>query len=326
MKKAVLEALKNSIEHYVSGEELSQTLGVSRTMVWKIIKNLREEGYIIESSSRKGYQLLENKDYLSQAELELILKKQEWISKGYFFESIDSTNTYGKKLALETLEAPLLIVANEQTAGRGRLGRQWYSKSGDGLWMSLILRPNISPQESFTTTLIAAVAVAKAIRNLYGLEAGIKWPNDIIVNRQKICGILSEMSIEWQTVNYIVVGIGINANHDSFPEDIQHIATSLKLQTGALIERHRLLNEILEQFGYYFKAFTDDVIYEELINQYRQYSVTIGHRVRVIGKEEKVGQALDINKAGELRVQFDDGTVEDVYHGEVSVRGLDYYV
>lgn len=326
MKKAVLEALKNSKEQYVSGEELSQALGVSRTMVWKIIKNLREEGYIIESSSRKGYQLLENKDYLSQAELELILKKQEWISKGYFFESIDSTNTYGKKLALETLEAPLLIVANEQTAGRGRLGRQWYSKSGDGLWMSLILRPNISPQESFTTTLIAAVAVAKAIRNLYGLEAGIKWPNDIIVNRQKICGILSEMSIEWQTVNYIVVGIGINANHDAFPEDIQLIATSLKLQTGALVERHRLLNEILEQFGYYFKAFTDDVIYEELINQYRQYSVTIGHRVRVIGKEEKLGLALDINKAGELHVQFDDGTVEDVYHGEVSVRGLDYYV
>lgn len=326
MKKAVLEALKNQSEGFISGEHLSTSLGVTRTMVWKIITQLRTEGYSIESSSRKGYRLNETSDLFSQSELDLLLVQQEWVRRGLYFDTIDSTNTYGKRLALETNDDPILILADEQQAGRGRLGRQWHSKKGDGLWLSLILRPAISPEKSFMTTLIAAVSVAEAIQKVTGLEAGVKWPNDIIVNRKKVCGILTEMSAEWQTVNYLVVGIGINVNQGAFPEEIAGIASSLKLETGGNVKRHDLLSAVLSSFGYYAQALIDPTFYDLLIDKYKSLSVTVGQTVRVIGSTEKIGKAIDINHQGELVVVYEDGTSEAVYHGEVSVRGLDYYI
>lgn len=325
MKIHVLEALQNSGGEYVSGEQLSEILGVSRTMIWKVISQLRAEGYAIESSSKKGYRLAAPSDLLTQAALSLLFKGGTLINRAEYHETIDSTNLQAKRIALQSDESRVLIVADQQEAGRGRLGRNWHSEKGTGLWMSLLLRPDIAPEASFRMTLIAAVSVAEAIQQVTGLEAGIKWPNDIVVGGKKVCGILSEMSAEWQKINYLVLGIGINANQEVFPEDIAPIATSLALSVGHRVSRLELLKTCVEKICYYEAALYETKRLEELLSVYRSKSVTLGKQVRVIGKEERIGHALAIDTTGALQVDFGDGQIESVNYGEVSVRGLDYY-
>ncbi len=325
MKIHVLEALQNSGSDYVSGEQLSETLGVSRTMIWKIISQLRAEGYTIESSSRKGYRLIGKNDLFSQAALSLLLKAEDGINRVEYHETIDSTNLQAKRIALNPEEDRVLIVADQQEAGRGRLGRNWHSEKGTGVWMSLLLRPDIEPEASFRMTLVAAVAVAEAICEVTGLEAGIKWPNDIVVGGKKICGILSEMSAEWQKINYLVLGIGINANQEDFPEDIAQLATSLMKASGEKVNRQELLKACVERLVYYEASLYNEERLNQLLEIYRSKSVTLGKQVRVIGKSERIGQALAIDDRGALQVDFGDGVVESVNYGEVSVRGLDYY-
>ena len=325
MKEHVLEALQNSGSAYVSGEQLSEILGVSRTMIWKIINQLKSDGYVIESSSRKGYRLSGTKDLLSQTSLGLLFKQETGLHRVEYHEAIDSTNLQAKRLALQSDEDRVLIVADQQIAGRGRLGRNWHSEKGTGLWMSLLLKPEIEPEISFRMTLIAAVAVSEAIEKTTGLKAGIKWPNDIIVNGKKVCGILSEMSAEWQKINYIVLGIGINVNQEVFPEDIANIATSLMKESGNRVNRLDLLKNCVEAYLFYEQALYNNAVLEALLETYRQRSVTLGQVVRVIGKEERIGTALEIDDKGALLVAFDNGNKEYVNYGEVSVRGIDYY-
>lgn len=325
MKIHVLEALQNSGNDYVSGEQLSETLGVSRTMIWKIISQLRSEGYTIESSSRKGYRLIGQNDLFSQAALSLLLKAEAGLNRVEYHETIDSTNLQAKRIALNSEEDRVLIVADQQEAGRGRLGRNWHSEKGTGLWMSLLLRPDIEPEASFRMTLIAAVAVAEAIQTVTNLEAGIKWPNDIVVEGKKVCGILSEMSAEWQKINYLVLGIGINVNQTEFPDDIVQLATSLIKASGEKINRQELLKACVERLFYYEAALYNEGRLNQLLDAYRSKSVTLGKQVRVIGKSERIGQALAIDDKGALQVDFGDGVLENVNYGEVSVRGLDYY-
>lgn len=325
MKIHVLEALQNSGNDYVSGEQLSETLGVSRTMIWKIISQLRSEGYTIESSSRKGYRLIGQNDLFSQAALSLLLKAESGLNRVEYHETIDSTNLQAKRIALNSEEDRVLIVADQQEAGRGRLGRNWHSEKGTGLWMSLLLRPDIEPEASFRMTLIAAVAVAEAIQTVTNLEAGIKWPNDIVVEGKKVCGILSEMSAEWQKINYLVLGIGINVNQTEFPDDIVQLATSLIKASGEKINRQELLKACVERLFYYEAALYNEGRLNQLLDAYRSKSVTLGKQVRVIGKSERIGQALAIDDKGALQVDFGDGVLENVNYGEVSVRGLDYY-
>lgn len=326
MKINVLEALQNAGSDYVSGEQLSEQLGVSRTMVWKIINQLKSEGYEIESSSRKGYRLKAQNERMTQASLSLLFKNENWFEKVIYQEVVDSTNLEAKRIALISEENPILIVADEQQLGRGRLGRSWHSAKGDGLWMSLLLRPEIEPEASFRLTLIGAVAVAKAIEKVTGLRAGIKWPNDVIVNDKKICGILSEMSAEWQKVNYVVLGIGINVNQSQFPEDIAQKASSLGLESQRHINKLELLYAFAEAYIYYEKALYSNERLSELLTVYREKSVTLGKVVKVIGKSERIGKALEIDDKGALLVAFEDGETAYVNYGEVSVRGIDYYV
>lgn len=324
MKTSVLEALSSS-ESYVSGEQLSELLGVSRTMIWKIINQLKADGYEIESSSRKGYRLVGGRDKLTQEALNIAFKQHPWLKRVEFHEVIDSTNLRAKHIAIESEEEDVLIVADRQDAGRGRLGRTWLSESGTGLWSSLLLRPNIEPEAAFQLTLIAAVSVARAIEQVTQLEAKIKWPNDILVNKRKVCGILTEMSAEWQHVNYLVLGIGINVNQTAFPEEIAAIASSLALELGQAVNRLALLEAMIEALDYYRVALVDENRSAELLQVYREKSATLGQRVKVIGKEERIGTALDMNEAGALYVAFEDGTKGYVNHGEVSVRGIDFY-
>jgi len=327
MKSRIIEALKAHSDTFLSGEELSQKLGVSRTAVWKVIKQLKEEGYQIESVSRKGYRLIQEGDSLNAEALSVELKTSKLVSKIEHFDSIDSTNTLAKLKASEGAPEGTLIVADEQVKGRGRLGRTWTSPKGTGIWMSLVLRPDIEPMHAAKMTQIAAAAMSESIIRVTGLDAGIKWPNDIIVNKRKICGILTEMSSELNTVNYIVVGLGVNVNMETFPEDLKEKASSLKLELGTSVRRQDIVVEFLKQFEIFYDAYIKNDDLQTTLEYCRTHSVTIGKKVRIIHKNETLyGEAMDINKDGELLVKFEDGEIKPIFYGEVSVRGLTDYI
>jgi len=327
LKREILEVLKRNKNTFISGEDLSNELGVTRAAIWKYIKGLKSEGYQIESIPRKGYCLIDEPDILSLEELQIELQGRKIGNKIYYFKTIDSTNNYAKKIGLDDFIDGTIIISEEQTNGRGRLGRNWVSPSGKGLWLSLLLKPNIEPSEAAKITAIGAVAVAVAIEKTTGVSAGIKWPNDIIMDRKKVCGILTEMSAELNHINYVVVGIGVNVNNNDFPKEIKDIATSVKLSSEREVSRKDLLFNILETFEELYYDFINKGNLNKTIKICREKSVTLGRNIRVIGKDEIIyGKALDINDDAELIVRKDNGEIITIISGEVSVRGISDYI
>ena len=329
MKREVLLNLKKNPLEYISGEQLSNTLGVSRTAIWKVINELKREGYIIESSSKKGYRLSPDSDVLNSFEISEELKTKVLGRNIIYLDKIDSTNNYAKRIALEGCEEGTLVVADYQTNGRGRLGRGWSSPNKKGIWMSLVLRPNIPFEEVQMITLAASVAVVQALYDIAQIKAGIKWPNDIIINGKKVCGILVEMNMEIESINFLVLGIGVNVNQqkEDFPEELLDKATSLKMYLETLgmqkiLKRSELIAAILLKFEeIYDKVKCGD--FEYVISEWRKYSVTLGKEVSIIYKNQQFrGVAQDITKDGKLIVKCEDGTVKEVFSGEVSIRGL----
>lgn len=326
MRTKVLKALKESNERYLSGEELSQKIGVSRTSVWKHIKKLRQEGYHIESVASRGYRLIEETDVLSEAELELAIQEIQIIDSVTYLKTVGSTNSYAKKMA-DQIKNGALVISDEQTGGRGRLGRNWVSPPATGIWMSLILMPDIAPYEASKITQIAAAAVTKALALTTGMEFAIKWPNDILLNGKKVCGILTEMSAELNSINYLIVGIGINVNMDVFPDEIKEIATSLRIESGKQHRRHAIVAEILKQFEALYKDFLTTKSMEKALVICRLKSAVLGKNVRIIKKNQTMeAKAIDISSDGELIIEKSDGQQERIFSGEVSVRGLDGYI
>lgn len=326
LKSEVLNMLKES-DGFVSGQLICDRLDVSRTAVWKIIKKLRDEGYDIEAVRNKGYLLNEQADILNEEELISALDC-EWIGKNiYYYPKTDSTNIRIKQLAEKGEVHGTLAVADLQEAGKGRRGRGWFSPPGTGIWMSLLLRPEFEPECASMLTLVAAMAVAAAVRNAAGLDAGIKWPNDIVVNRKKVCGILTEMSVEADYINYVVCGIGINVNHTEFPKDISSTATSLAIEKGAALNRVKIIADVCRSFEKYYALFLETKDMDRLMNEYNAILVNRNSEVRVLDpKGEWCGKALGIDSRGELMVEKKDGSIAKVYSGEVSVRGIYGYV
>lgn len=326
MKTEVLKMLRES-QGYLSGQELSQRLGVSRTAVWKIISRLRQEGYEIEAVQNRGYRLLQAADVITQAELESLIHTQWAGAKLVYYPETDSTNNRARQLGEEGWPHGTLAVADCQLAGKGRRGRNWASPRGTGIWMSLLLRPKLAPQEASMVTLVAALAVAKGIRQSCGLDSRIKWPNDIVCSGKKVCGILTEMSTEVEWIRYVVVGIGINVNTRSFPEELKDRATSLKIELGRDVKRAKIVAAVMEAFEGYYEIYEKDRDLSELIQEYNQLSANVGKDVRVLDpKGEYSGRALGIDSSGSLLVQCQDGQVRPVISGEVSVRGIYGYV
>ena len=252
MKAKILAALREA-EGYVSGQELCERFGVSRTAVWKAINQLKKDGYEIEAVQNRGYRIVGTPDILSENELSSI-RKTDWIGKKiYYYDETDSTNVRASRLAEEGAEHGTLVVADQQDAGKGRRGRGWSSLPGTGIFMTLILKPELNPSNASMLTLVAAMAVAKGITRCTGMEAKIKWPNDIVINGKKVVGILTEMSAQMDYVNHIVVGIGINVNNESFPEEIAQNATSLLLQSGKRVNRAALIEAVWEEFEKYYQ-------------------------------------------------------------------------
>ena len=325
--KAEILALLRENDKFISGQELCKRFGVSRTAVWKAINQLKKEGYRIEAVQNKGYHMVSSPDILSKNEIESRLHTT-WLGKKLVYkETTDSTNADIRRMAEEGAKQGLLVVADGQTNGKGRRGRAWESKKGTNLYFSVLLKPEFAPDKASMITLVAAYSVAKAIVKNTGLDAKIKWPNDIVVNGKKVCGILTEMNLERDYIHHIVVGIGINTNEEEFSEEIKEMATSLKRESGRLISRATLLCDILSQFEMDYKAFVQASNLQPFVEEYNKILVNKGALVKVLDpKGEFTGIAGGIDEEGMLLVFKENGQIERVYAGEVSVRGMYGYV
>lgn len=344
MKYEILEMLREAAPGFVSGEVISKRLGVTRTAIWKHIRELKEEGYGIGSSSRKGYCLESAPAGLNGFEIRSGLENTVIGREVLYLEETESTNTVAKTLAGEGAVEGTVVVAGRQTAGRGRLGRTWESPVGTGLYMTVILRPSVAPEEVQFITLAASVAVVAAIRNTTGLEAGIKWPNDIVLGGKKVCGILTEMNSEMERVNFLVLGMGINVSQrpEDFPEELRDKATSLDSYARGMadsgssghesgpvpgpVSRLALARAVLAELDRVY-AMVLGGRRAEIIKEWKSHSQTLGREVRVIYKErELTGKAEDITEEGRLVLQDSDGVRREILSGEVSVRGLLGYI
>ena len=326
MKEEILKMLRET-DGYISGQELCNKFGVSRTAIWKHNKQLKEAGYNIEAQQNKGYHIVSAPDVMDAAELKSIWKPK-WVGcEILYFDSIDSTNTKAQELAEKGYPSGTLVVADKQIAGKGRRGRNWESPSGCGIFMTLMLKPDINPNNASMLTLVSALAVAKALADITGKDAKIKWPNDIVIDGRKVCGILTEMSAQFDYINNIVIGIGINVNNSSFPEEISATASSLRLLSGGKkYRRAEIIEKIMEYFEKYYSIFLETEDLSALVNEYDAMLVNMKRQVKVLDpKEPFEGTAMGITKTGELIVDTWESR-KLVSSGEVSVRGIYGYV
>ncbi|CUX31815.1 biotin--[acetyl-CoA-carboxylase] ligase [Clostridium sp. C105KSO13] len=327
MKAQILRMLRES-GGFVSGQQLCEVLGVSRTAVWKAVNQLKEEGYQVEAVRNRGYHIVDSPDILTGEELSSTMDAQWAGKKIYYFDEIDSTNTRAKQLGEEGALHGTIVVAEEQSAGRGRRGRAWKSPIGSNIYMSILLRPeDIPPVKAPMLTLVMGLSTAEGLREYTSLDIQIKWPNDIILEGKKLAGILTEMSTEVDFINYIVIGTGINVNMKQLPAEVAEKATSLRLETGRFMRRSEIIAIIMKKFEKNYQIFMENKDLGQLQEKYNNLLITREKEVRIIGtREEYGGYALGINEKGELMVRKSDGAVETVSSGEVSVRGICGYV
>ncbi len=342
MKEKILQLLKET-DGFVSGQDISERFGVSRTSIWKAVRQLTDMGYEIEAVRNRGYRLLDEPDLLTEERVSQQLQT-EWAGKPVrVFSLLDSTNSEVKRRAEEDAGEGLLVIAEEQTAGRGRRGRIWKSEKGKGIFMSLLLRPEIEPGNASMLTLVMGLAVRDALEAVLRTagredpaaegpertvlpEILIKWPNDIVINGKKVCGILTEMSSETDCVHYIVIGVGINVHNEGFPEEMTQTATSVYQQTGKQICRAALVAECLRRFEAYYEIFLRTQDLSGLMDAYNASLINRDREVRILdGSPDESGTARGINARGELLVDTPQGE-RRISAGEVSVRGVYGYV
>lgn len=320
VKEEVLRTLQAQQDDYISGQALADRLSVSRHAVWKAIDKLRSEGFDIEARTNRGYRLVGACDVLSEEAVAALLKSDE----GYHLEyhaCIDSTNNRARALAEDDCEAWTVVLADQQTAGRGRMGKSFYSPNGGGIYMSVVVRPSCDVQYANMLTLAAAASVVEAIEEVCGITAQIKWVNDIFVGQRKVCGILTEASVglEEQCLRYAVVGIGINVAPPAggFPEALQDIATTIFDSPCLEAVRAPLVVAILRRFRVYATHLLD----REFMVSYRQHLMVIGRRVDLVrGKMREEALVVGLTDDGALIVEDDDGRRREINSGEVSIR------
>lgn len=321
-------------EGYVSGQELCERLGVSRTAIWKVIGQLKEEGYQIEAVKNRGYHMMSAPDLMAVEEIESRLDTEIMGRCCVCYEETDSTNTRAKQLAEEGKPHGTLVCAERQTGGKGRRGRAWSSPSGEAIYMTLLLKPQIQPAHASMLTLVMGLAAAKACNEVLSCKLGenapkvqVKWPNDLVLEGRKLAGILTEMSAEVDYINYLVIGIGINVNMRSFPEEIADKANSLYMASGQTFSRAELVVCCMKYFEECYGRFAASEDLRNLREDYESLLINKGEQVRVLDPgHEYIGKALGINERGELLVEREDGQITTVYAGEVSVRGIYGYV
>lgn len=314
----VLEILESS-DGPVSGESISNKLGISRSAVWKHVKELKNMGYEISSSQKGGYKLEQKSDRLLPHEIRKKLRTRFIGKKMKYFENTPSTIWVGKKLASEGDAANLhglVIIAEEQTGGIGRLGRSWVSPAG-GIWITIVLKPKIPVDHVFMVTMAASVAVARAIRKEFDLGALIKWPNDVYIGDNKVAGLLLELSAEADTIHYCLLGIGIDVN--IAPNELEAVpsaATSISSEVGYDVDRASFLARILREFESRYLLMESEE-YEPVLREWKSLSCTLEHRVRINTlKTTFEGEAIDIDEFGALLIRKDNGKVVRVIAGD----------
>ncbi|MDF2961764.1 MAG: biotin--[acetyl-CoA-carboxylase] ligase [Paenibacillus sp.] len=304
---------------FVSGEELSATLQCSRTAIWKHVEKLRSEGYVFEAVSRKGYRLVEKPDKL---ELDLIQKQLNTEVLGrniHYYEQLGSTQTKAHELARLGAEEGTLVIAEQQTEGRGRMGRKWHSPKGKGIWMSIVLKPRIPLQFAPQLTLLVAVALCRAIRQVTSLPVGIKWPNDLLIDGKKISGILSESIAEDEKPLYVIVGVGISANlrEDDYSEELRDVATSLQIESGKAVDRTGLLCQFLEELEKLYAVFHDQG-FAPIKLLWEALSVSLNRKVRTQTPQGLLeATAISLDESGALTVRLEDGSITKWYSGTI---------
>jgi len=322
MEDKILNELKNNAD-YISGETLSSILNVSRAAIWKHIKNLKAKGYLIDGVSNKGYKLISSPDLIDKSEV-LSLTRTSIVGKNIiYFDDIDSTNIKGKELAQKNIEDGSLIIAEKQTLGNGRFNRKWVSPNG-GLWFSLVLRPNIPPTEAPKITQIAAASIYKTLMDL-NIISTIKWPNDILLNDKKLCGILAEMKCDMDSVHYLILGVGMNINitENDFDESIKPTATSLKIEFNRNFERSKILSEFLNHFEILYNKFLNNLDLSETISICKSHSNIFGKQARLITyNSEEIVTCISLSDAGDLIVRDSLGNEKAVLTGEISFNGM----
>ena len=323
LKDEILKILLEQ-EGFLSGQEISAALRVSRTAVWKGVAALRKEGYEILAVNHRGY-FLENKEkFLSAEQIQKALEEQGLFFDVIYERQIDSTNRLAKSLAEERLPGDFvfLAAADTQTKGRGRRGRDWSSPAGESISMSLCFRPKISPELAPCLTLLAALAMGEAIEEAYSIPIGIKWPNDLVLHGKKICGILTEMSADLDGIRYVVCGLGVNVNTVAFPEELFQTATSLFLETGKRVARSQIIGAACKKFFDYYALLSREKSFLPLQEPYEKRLLNAGKRVRVLALQgEYEALCLGIDPQGALLVER-EGEILRVISGEVSIRGI----
>lgn len=322
MKEKILQRLLQAKGEPISGQTLADELEISRTAVWKHMQALEQQGYTIETVKKKGYVMTRSIDTLSAARLQLHLQTKRYGHSYIHFDEVTTTQAIAHEQVRVGAIDGTVIVAEHQTAGKGRMLREWSSASSKGIWTTLLIRPEIPPHQAPQFTLVSAVAVVNAIKALYpALDPRIKWPNDILMNGKKCTGILTEMVAEADRVEAILIGIGINVNQqlEDFPQELHTIATSLAMELGAEVDRAALLAKVLFYMEHYCDLYVKHG-FARLKTLWEEASVTIGHRVRATTIREVIeGEALAISESGVLQIRKDDGQIASVYSADIEL-------
>lgn len=322
MRKRILKLLV-SADDFVSGEQISDELNISRAAVWKHIKAIKEEGGVIEAHTKRGYHLVSLPDVL----------KPEYVGfwahtrpeRIHWMHEVDSTNEHAKRLAREGAPDGSVYIAELQTKGKGRLERGWISEAGASIMMSVLLRPGFAPPKAPAVTFAAALGVVRAIKRICGADAGIKWPNDVVFEGKKLCGILTEMSTDMDRVEYIVCGMGLNVNQKKFPEEVAEKASSVRLITGKKVDRVKLCAAMIDEVFLCCERYVAEGI-DAIFDEYCANSVIIGKEIKVLAGEDSVlGVCSGFTKQGALMLDV-GGETKTFLAGEVSVRGMKEYI
>jgi BirA family transcriptional regulator, biotin operon repressor / biotin---[acetyl-CoA-carboxylase] ligase len=322
IKKKLLHALSESNQEFLSGQALADIAGCSRTAIWKHIEELRKEGFVLEAVRKKGYRIIETPDSVTESKIRLGLQTKTLGRVIHYEESVQSTQRIAHVLAGDGASEGTLVIADEQTAGRGRLMREWHSSKGTGIWMSLILKPLLPPQKAPQFTLITAVAVVQAIEEITDLHPQIKWPNDILIDGKKVTGILTELQAESDKINSIIIGIGMNVNHtkEHFPDELQKIATSLAIEQGEPLSRSEIVQKVLERIESLYSMYMKEG-FTPVKLLWESYAISIGKKIRartINGTIE--GRALGITDEGVLKIEDSAGTIHQIYSADIEVN------
>ncbi len=321
IRKELIDAFTNAGESYLSGQHLAELIGCSRTAVWKHIEELRKEGFELEAVRKKGYRILKTPEKITADEIRLGLKTK-FIGKNiHYEESVESTQKIAHRVSYEDAPEGTVIIAEEQRSGRGRMDRKWHSPKYTGIWMSLILRPNIPLSKAPQLTLLAAVAIVQAIEEHSDLTPEIKWPNDILINGKKVTGILTELQAEADRINSVIIGIGMNVNQtkEDFPDDLQEIATSLTIEKGETISRAELIRLIFFKLETLYLLFLEKG-FKPIKLLWESYAISIGKQItaRTV-LTTIVGKAMGITEEGVLKIEDENGVIHHVYSADIEI-------